>query len=187
MNNGEYLQLKEIIKQVFKGGEGSGNFGHAGRPGEVGGSAATGGAGIGTATWEGLAQPSETAQDILNRTELKEITEGSEKQIKYAKDLRDNFISSISGREYQANVRWAVIKQTGRNEKLDHSDIWRLANDAWNRRIVNYLNTNNAKTVIDIFKSSDWNIKQSNAITRYSDVIENPDKWNFNGSSWQKK
>lgn len=39
MNNTEYLRLKEIIEQTFKGGAGSGNFGHEGRPGEVGGSA----------------------------------------------------------------------------------------------------------------------------------------------------
>lgn len=39
MDNSEYIRLKEIVWQAFKGGEGSGNFGHAGRPGEVGGSA----------------------------------------------------------------------------------------------------------------------------------------------------
>lgn len=34
----EYLRLKEIIIQTFKGGFGSGFFGHSGRPGLVGGS-----------------------------------------------------------------------------------------------------------------------------------------------------
>jgi len=31
-------QIGSILKDVFKGGKGSGNFGHSGRPGKVGGS-----------------------------------------------------------------------------------------------------------------------------------------------------
>lgn len=38
-NNAELQQIKAIVNQTFKGGQGSGNFGHSGRPGEVGGSA----------------------------------------------------------------------------------------------------------------------------------------------------
>jgi hypothetical protein len=35
--------VEKAVKRVIKGGPGSGNFGHAGRPGEVGGSASGGG------------------------------------------------------------------------------------------------------------------------------------------------
>lgn len=38
----EIVRLKEIILESLKGGAGSGNFGHAGRPGEVGGSGSGG-------------------------------------------------------------------------------------------------------------------------------------------------
>lgn len=38
-NNAELTRIRAIIDQTFKGGAGSGNFGHEGRPGEVGGSA----------------------------------------------------------------------------------------------------------------------------------------------------
>lgn len=38
----ELGRLRMIIEQTFKGGEGSGNFGHEGRPGEVGGSSSGG-------------------------------------------------------------------------------------------------------------------------------------------------
>lgn len=41
MKNTEYIRLKEIVLEVLKGGPGSGFFGHAGRPGEIGGSSTT--------------------------------------------------------------------------------------------------------------------------------------------------
>lgn len=40
MDTPEIIRLKEIILETMKGGEGSGYFGHFGRPGEVGGSSA---------------------------------------------------------------------------------------------------------------------------------------------------
>jgi len=45
-------ELKKIVKMYFvlKGGEGSGNFGHEGRPGEIGGSQEGGGSSEGSST-----------------------------------------------------------------------------------------------------------------------------------------
>ena len=44
-----HAKPQKVTELIVRGGEGSGNFGHAGRPGEVGGSAPDGGGGSGEA------------------------------------------------------------------------------------------------------------------------------------------
>lgn len=138
-----------------------------------------------TDTWTKLAQPEKYAADMVSEISYPEITEGTEKQIKFAKDLRDNWLADVTHRDNAARVRWAVIKQT-RNERLSDMDIRDLAHDAWNRRLSSILNTTNAKTIIDALASSniEGEKKRLDAISRYKHIIRFPAKWNFDGKKW---
>lgn len=84
MKDTEYMRLKEIILQTFKGGSGSGFFGHAGRPGMIGGSAGEnyapnktgfeGGVQGGLRTYELPKLSQNDRERILDRLERGEIT-----------------------------------------------------------------------------------------------------------------
>ena len=137
---------------------------------------------------EKLATPEKRAKQRAEETKFSDITVGTDKQIQFAKDLRSNFLSDIKNKANDANVRWAVVKQTERNEKLNDQDIFYLARDAWNRRSLNILNTNDAKKIIDFFKSIDGQVKMNNAITRYQGIITSPEKWLYSETGgWKSK
>lgn len=138
-------------------------------------------------SYEKIARPKKSAGEYASGINYPEITEGTEKQIKFAQDLRKEFLSSIQGKENAANIRWAVIKQTKKNEKLDKLDVSRLATDAWDRRTVHTINTNNAKVIIDHFKSLESQQKRISAIGRYENIINYPQKWEFDGKKWKQK
>ncbi len=137
-----------------------------------------------TDTHEKLAKPEIRAKQIAENTEFAEITEGSEKQIKYANDLRKVFLSKITNQENDAIVRWAVIKQTERGERLTKLDVFALATDAWNRRAINMINTNDAKKIIEHFVSVEGKQRMLDTINRYDGIISRPEKWAFDGKKW---
>jgi len=135
-----------------------------------------------------LATPEKRAKQRAEETKFLDITVGTDKQIQFAKDLRSDFLIDIKNKAGDANVRWAVVKQTERNEKLNDLDISYLARDAWNRRSLNILNTNDAKKIIDFFKSIDGQVKMNNAITRYQGIIRSPEKWTYSETGgWKRK
>lgn len=133
-----------------------------------------------TPTLQELSHPQKSAGQIAQEIEWIEITEGTEKQIKFAKDLRNSWLSEITGREYIAKVRWASIQEKITN-RLDYS---RLANDAWNRQAIAKLNTSSAKIIIDFFKDAETQATKNDTINRYTHVIQYPEKWNFDGKKW---
>ena len=136
-----------------------------------------------TDTYEKLATPAKLAKELADEITFVEITEGTEKQVKYANDLRETFLSNVKAIQNDSNVRWSVIKQE-RGEKLTNLEVRDLALDAWNRRVIYIVNTNDAKKIIDHFVS---NIaKKIDAITRYQHIISNPAKWIFDGKSWKQ-
>lgn len=145
-----------------------------------------------TTTWKELAQPEKTAGQIALETNWVEITDGTEKQIKFANDLRSQWIADVTHHANIANVRYAVVEQIQNDvdltspvnrtsKKLDYSY---LANDAYNRRAVKMLNTNNAKAIIDFFKDIKAQSNRSDAISRYDHIIRYPEKWHYDGKKW---
>ena len=138
-----------------------------------------------TDTWEKLAKPTVRAAQITAETALAEITIGTEKQIKYANDLRNNFVKTISPREHDAPVRWAVVKQE-KGQALTSQDAALLANDAWDRRTIAIVNTNDAKTIIDWFVDVKAQINKNDSVNRYASIIRNPTKWTYANGGWKQ-
>lgn len=147
-----------------------------------------------TDTWQKLAQPEKTAGEIALETNWIEITEGSEKQIKFANDLRNEWIESITNQHNITPVRYAVVEQVqngvdltsiaNRNSRrLDYSY---LAKDALNRLLINVLNTNDAKRIIDSFKDATRQAKQLDLINTYDKVIRRPAEYQYNGKRWMR-
>lgn len=142
-----------------------------------------------TTTWKELAQPKKTAGQIARETEWVEITEGTEKQIKFANDLRNQWIADVTDRTNIANVQYAVVEQTQNGVDLTSyssrtsgkMDYYWLAKDAYNRKAINTLNTNSAKAVIDFLLDTKY---RSDAISRYDHIIRFPSQWSFDGKKW---
>lgn len=145
-----------------------------------------------TNTWQKLAQPEKTAGEIARETNWVEITEGSEKQIKFANDLRNEWIASVTNQANIANVRYAVVQQVQNgldlmsvtncsSNRLEYSY---LAKDAVNRRIINVINTNDAKTIIDFFKDAKQQATWNDLRNTYDKVIRRPANFEFNGKRW---
>jgi hypothetical protein len=135
-----------------------------------------------TKTWQDLAHPQKSAGEMAKEIEWVEITEGTEKQIKFANDLRNSWLSEITHRETIAQVKYAA-----RQEKItDRLDYSRLAKDAWNRRTITngLLNTNSARAIIDFFKSEKMQMLKHDMTGNYEHIIRFPNKWNFNGEKW---
>lgn len=134
-----------------------------------------------TTSWQELRHPSQSATQMAQGIEWCEIIEGTEKQIKFAKDLRNAWLSKITHRDYAANVRWAAQKD--RLETLDYS---RLAKDAWNRRTITkgLLNTASAKDIIKFFKDVKSQKTENTMIGNYEHIIRFPKQWNFDGKKW---
>lgn len=164
---------------------------HPGRPGQVGGSAPSeGGGGNGdipgatTKTWQDLAHPTKTAGEIAKEVEWVDITDGTDKQIKFANDLRNNWLSDITHRETIAKVKYAA-RQEKIIDKLDYS---RLANDAWNRRAISkgFLNKTSAKEIIDFFKDPKRQATKNDMVGKYAHIIQYPAQWKFSGTAWER-
>lgn len=179
------MQLKEAtFKGDIPGHEFHGNQYDAGG----GSSSPSVSSGSTTDTYEKLATPQKRASEIIKETNYPEITQGTDKQIKYAQDLRSNFIANTTASEADANVRWAVIKQTQRHEPLSDSDIRYLANDAWNRRTAVAINTADAKKIIDHFSSPIGQQREIDAKGRYQNIIKYPKNWAYDAKKgWQRK
>ena len=138
-----------------------------------------------TDTTQKLAQPTVRAKQIAEETQFAEIVTGTEKQIKFANDLRNEFMKSVISIENDSPVRWAVIKQTERGERLSDLDVQWLATDAWNRRTINAINTSDSKKIIDWFVSLDGQRRKIDTISRYEHIIRYPAKWQFdNKKGW---
>lgn len=88
---------REIIAEL-KGGEGSGNFGHAGRPGEVGGSAGGGG--------------------VIDRSELKK---GARKSYTFRGISREQYNKFANGENLTSDSR-NMLSQAGRKGELQTTD-----------------------------------------------------------------
>lgn len=147
-----------------------------------------------TDTWQKLAQPEKTAGEIAREIEWVEITEGTEKQIKFAKDLRYEWIAQIIDHRNIANVRYAVVEQVQNgldltsianrtSRRLEYSY---LAQDAVNRRAIHILNTSNAKAIIDYFKDIKSQANENDRLHRFEAVIRRPAEYQFDGKRWAK-
>lgn len=143
-----------------------------------------------TTTWKDLAQPEKSAGEIALETKFVEITEGTEKQIKFANDLRSAWIADVTNRANIANVRYAVIEQIQNGVDLT-SPVNRarlaytyLAKDAYNRMAIKMLNTSNAKAIIDFFKSPSAQSNRIDTISRFDNIIRYPKKWAYDGKKW---
>lgn len=131
-----------------------------------------------TDTWEKLAKPEIRAKQIADEATWTEVTVGTEKQIKFANDLRSNFVKEISNQDNDLPVRWAVIKQE-RGERLETLDYGRLAEDAWNRRTLAVVNTADAKVIIDWFVSPAGQARRIDSLSMYKHIIRFPSKWAY--------
>jgi len=147
-----------------------------------------------TDTWQKLAQPEKTAGEIAQEIDWIEITEGSEKQIKFANDLRSEWIVNVSNRGNIANVRYAVVEQVQNgldltsvanrtSRRLEYSY---LAKDAVSRRAISILNSNNAKAIIDYFKDVKAQAAQNDCYNLYDKVIRRPAEYQHNGKRWMQ-
>ena len=147
-----------------------------------------------TDTWKKLAQPEKTAGQIALEINWIEITEGTEKQIEFANDLRSAWIADITHQENMSNVRYAVVQQVQNgldlasivvrsSNRLEYSY---LAKDAVNRRAINIVNTNNAKAIIDYFKDLKSQANQNDCRNTYDIVIRRPAEYQHNGKRWIK-
>lgn len=145
-----------------------------------------------TNTWQKLAQPEKTAGEIAREIEWIEITEGSEKQIKFANDLRSEWIANVTDHRSIANVRYAVVEQVQNDldltsvanrtsRRLEYSY---LAKDALNRLLINVLNTNDAKRIIDSFRDEKRLANQLDLINTYDKVIRRPAEYQHDGKRW---
>jgi len=110
-----------------------------------------------------------TRQDVMSRVaaneylatiSLPEITVGTDKQIAYANDLRNRFVSALMG-ETAKNMVWYARRGNG--------DLETLANDYINYNTINKINTADAKAIIDRFCSEKT---QAAIIDRRLDVID---------------
>lgn len=70
--NDKILDAIREVHEQFKGGSGSGNFGHAGRPGAVGGSSG-GGGGMGGSSSGGVNPEYTAMQDVIGSLELRSM------------------------------------------------------------------------------------------------------------------
>lgn len=89
INKELYNELKEKVDSLEKlvnGGKGSGNFGHAGRPGEIGGSAPSGSSTSGTSWMEKYAVSDKDAYDYLDESHGELGITGGLKSLGAAKD-----------------------------------------------------------------------------------------------------
>lgn len=147
-----------------------------------------------TDTWQKLAQPEKTAGQIAQEIDWVEITEGSEKQIKFANDLRSEWIANVTHHGNIANVRYAVVEQVQNgldlasianrtSRRLEYSY---LATDAVNRRAINILNSSSAKAVIDYFKDIKSQMTQNDLRNKYDMIIRRPAEFQHNGKQWIK-
>jgi hypothetical protein len=101
--------MKELIA-VLEGGEGSGNYGHAGRPGEVGGSAADG---------EDNTPPEDWEKGPISPQEYARLRAGRFKAGDHIQDKTASYVSGIvKGRGY-------LGKQTKSSEEMWH--VWNPA------------------------------------------------------------
>lgn len=145
-----------------------------------------------TDTWQKLAQPEKTAGEIAREITWTEITEGSEKQIKFANDLRYEWIANIIDHRNIANVRYAVVEQVQNgldltsvanrtSRRLEYSY---LAKDAVNRRAIGILDTSNAKEIIDYFKDIKAQATQNDLLNKYDKIIRRPAEYQHDGKRW---
>lgn len=147
-----------------------------------------------TDTWQKLAQPEKTAGEIAREIDWVEITEGTEKQIKFAKDLRYEWIATVIDHGDIAHVRYAVVEQVQNgidltsiaNRTSRRLEYGRLAKDAVNRRAINILNTNNAKAIIDYFKDIKSQAAQNDLRNKYDMIIRRPAEFQHNGKQWMQ-
>jgi hypothetical protein len=121
-------------------------------------------------TLDKLLFPKVRAKQYAEETEFITITEGTPKQIKYAKDLRDVFIGNIKDNDNDANVRWASIRLE-KGERLSDLETRDLANDILNRKLIRIVNTNDSKKIIDVFTSDKWAILKDKYRNLYADII----------------
>jgi len=190
--------MNKIILR-YKGGEGSGFYDHPGGiggPGNPGGSQSVGEVGGSISitsvppitTYQQISTPDKRASYYAKEIKMEPITVGTEKQIKYADDLRSDFIERLSEPGNDAVIRWAVIKQESRNEPLTDTEKRLLAHDAYNRILLNKINTNDARNIINRFVDVSYKIRVSDIISKYIRIIN--DKgigWNYiEGKGWNK-
>jgi len=96
---------KAAFDKAIKGGEGSGNFGHEGRPGEVGGSAADGG---GAST---VGNKLESHSDLVREKEnLMNKGQGVHSAIVRGSELRNGKVISINKKIYKITSTTASDK-----------------------------------------------------------------------------
>lgn len=137
-----------------------------------------------TKTWQDLAHPQTVAGEMAREIKWIEVTEGTEKQIKFANDLRFAWLSEITNPQSIAQVKYAA-----RQEKItDRLDYSRLANDAWNRRAIarGFLNTASAKDIINFFKDAKMQATKNDMVGKYAHIIQYPAQWKFDGERWQR-
>lgn len=118
-------KLKEAAEAMGKGGPGSGNYGHAGIPGQVGGSAPGGGGGSGgvayTVTDKDLRK-AETAKRTYEEKErwIEENKAKLQKQRRYGLEKRDNALQQLKTEpEYYRGIGQA---RYDRHLKLDYAE-----------------------------------------------------------------
>jgi hypothetical protein len=138
-----------------------------------------------TDSYEKIAKPTILAKQLADETVLKDITIGTERQIKYAKDLRDGFVKTIKSRENNLPVQ-SALRKSERGDRLNDLEVSAIANDAWDRRTIWFVNTSDAKKVIDWFAGTEGQIRKSDSIGRYKDIIRRPERWKYENGGWKQ-
>jgi hypothetical protein len=101
-----------------------------------------------------------TASEYLATISLPEITVGTDKQIAYANDIRNEFVRSIIGETAKNMVRYA---------RRGNGDLNTLATDYINYNTITKINTSDAKAIIDRF--CDQKV-QAAIIDRKLDIVD---------------
>lgn len=104
------------------------------------------------------------AEGMIN--DMPEITKGTEKQIKFAKDLRKDFLSQLVNRDNKASIRWAFLHAD------EEKNYRRIAEDAMNRIMLRKMATNDAKEIINVFCDNNAKIKQDSRIIDFIKILK---------------
>ena len=163
------LMLDSLRAENADGGEGSGNFNHAGRPGEVGGSAPSeGGGGSGVEA----AKPKKERFSALNDNARKQM-----------QDIRDNYYTHMPDSDKQAKVQ-SLIKSLGESgiKVTSNPDEWgnphyKVAVDGLSREEVNDIQEVLGWGVGGFLSDEDY-IAECKAVGQTPDLHVTPDEIN---------
>jgi len=106
-------EISEVLTEM--GGATSGHYGHAGRPGQRGGSAPSGGKKFGSSSITGSKELDDDKSGI-NESVILEFADGSRGIFKSARDMKENGYGSaeseILAYEFSESIGWDIVPET---------------------------------------------------------------------------